>query len=135
MPRCTRTNWYPSYSDIRSSRGGLLECGIVLRKPLIALEHVLPIHDRQEAGLNPPTEPTLLARIEDGQGRSHFAAVDELSDDRLAVGGGQRARGVTVIAAVDRLAVHQLENISHHHRRLLAHGGGGLRIGRRGDVA
>jgi len=38
-----------------SSHGGLLECGIVLRKPLIALEHVLPIHDRQEAGLNPPT--------------------------------------------------------------------------------
>src|SRR5580700_4258399 len=123
MPRCTRTNWYPSYSDIRLSHGGLLECGIVLRKPLIALEHVLPIHDRQEAGLNPPTYPTLLARIE------------ELSDDRLAVGGGQRARGVTVIAAVDRLAVHQLENISYHHRRLLAHGGGGLRIGRRGDVA
>jgi hypothetical protein len=55
MPRCTRTNWYPSYSDTRSSHGGLLECGIVLRKPLIALEHVLPIHDRQEAGLNPPT--------------------------------------------------------------------------------
>ena len=46
MPHCTRTNWHPSYSDTRSSHGGLLECGIVLRKPLIALEHVLPIHDR-----------------------------------------------------------------------------------------
>src|ERR1700731_3589150 len=54
-PSQARTNWYPSYSDARSSHGGLLECGIVLRKPLIALEHVLPIHDRQEADLNPPT--------------------------------------------------------------------------------
>ena len=44
-------------------RAGFLEGGIVLWKPLVAFEHVVPIHDRQAADLDPPAEQTFLSRV------------------------------------------------------------------------
>jgi hypothetical protein len=36
------------------SRGGFLERRIMFGKPLVAFEHVVPVHDRQAADLDPP---------------------------------------------------------------------------------
>ncbi len=60
---------------------------IVLKEPLVAFEHVVPIKDRQSGDLDPPVKPAFLARVE-GKRRRHFAAVNELRHDDLAVGSG-----------------------------------------------
>ena len=95
-----------------STRSGFLKRGIVLGKPLVALEHVIPVQGRQERCLDPPAKPLFLTGVENRQGRRDFAAIDELGDDRLAVGGRKRARGITIITVVDRLAVHQSRGCS-----------------------
>ena len=81
---------------IKGSSGVAFERRVMLEKPFIALEHVVPIEDRQSGDLDPPTNPTFLRRIE-RQRRRDFAAIDEFGQDGLAISSNERARGISVV--------------------------------------
>src|SRR5271166_697520 len=106
----------------------------MLEKPFIALEHVVPIEDRQSGDLDPPADPAFLRRIE-RQRRRDFAAIDEFGQDGLAIGSSERARGISIVTRLHRRACDHAQKVAHDDRRLLSHGCGGLGIRRRAHVA
>src|SRR6266540_7245160 len=107
--------------ESRGSSGIAFERRVMLEKPFIALEHVVPIEDRQAGGLDPPADPAFLRRIE-RQRRRDFAAIDEFGQDGLAIGSSERARGISVISRLHWRACDHAQEVPHNDRRLLSYG-------------
>src|SRR3546814_1028467 len=87
-----------------------VKVGVVPEEPLAALQHVVPVHQRQAGRLDPPVDPALARRMQ-RQRRRHLTAEDKLGHDDLAIGRGQRAGRVTVIARRSEEHTSELQSL------------------------
>ena len=88
---------------------------------LVALEHIIPIQDRQARRFDHPIDPAFFGRVE-WQGRRGLSAIDKLGHQGLAIGGRQRARRIAIVGFFDLSLVKQMIDVANHNGGLLAHG-------------
>src|SRR5210317_2076835 len=93
-----------------------------------ALEHEVPVEERQAVLLQIPHVATGLDGVDHGNRWCPLHGVVELSEQHRLARGGERTGGVAVILGGDCPSRQVRVDVLHHHRGLLANRGARLRV-------